>query len=249
MTEPSSNLSIVFLVVGRELGRFFRTWLGYVVMAMLLTITGLLYNAFSVGSTAKYSADVLGSFFEVASGTTMIAALFLSMRSIAEETQTGTYALLASSPLTEGQIVLAKWLAAYAMLVIYLACTLYMPLLVFVNGSVTLGHIAAGYLGLLALGAASTAIGIFGSAVARSQLLAIIVSSVTLVVLLILWLLARQVDGPLGEVVSWMALWHKHFRPFMDGTLATPHLVFYISVTVFFSVLARNVLERRRWRS
>ena len=76
--------------------------------------------------------------------------------------------------------------------------TLYMPLLVLVHGKVSFGHIAAGYLGLLLLGSASLAIGTFGSALARNQVLAAILSGCMLVALLILcWLLARITEQPL----------------------------------------------------
>lgn len=245
----SSSVSLVLLLARRELARYFRNWLGYLVMAALLSVTGLLHNAFALGSTPKYSADVLRDFFYLASGTTMIAALFLSMRTLAEERQLGTLPLLTGSPLTDGQIVLAKFLAALGVLSVYVLLTLYMPALVVVNGSVSFGHVAAGYVGLLALGAAATAIGVLGSALARSQILAVILSSVMLVSLLAQWLVARLVEGPLGDLLAYLALHHRHFEPFMEGTVSTAHLVYYASVCVVCLTLARNVMESRRWRS
>ncbi len=243
------NFSLVFLVVRRELNQSFRTWSGYVFIGVLLAITSLLYNGYAVGSVAKFSADVLSDFFYLASGTTMAAALFLSMRSIAEERQTGTYPMLASSPLSETEVVAAKFLSAMLMVTIYVLCTGFMPALVFIHGSVSLGHIASGYLGLLALGAAATGIGVFGSALAKSQLFAIILSAVILVGLLVLWLIARLVQGPLGDVIAYLSLHDKHFRPFMDGSVSIANLVYYVSVALFFLTLARNVLEGRRFRS
>lgn len=244
-----SSLGVIALVIQRELGQYFRTWSGYLFIAILLAITSLLYNAFAVGSSAKYSADVLSDFFWLASGTTMAAGLFLSMRSIAEEHQTGSLPILVSSPLQDAHIVLAKFVAAYVMVLIYIAATLFMPALVFVNGSVTLGHIFAGYVGLAFIGAAATAIGVFGSAVVRTQLFAIILSTVILAMLIILWLVARLADGPVSDVISYMALHHKHFRPFMEGSIAISHLMFYASVTLIFLALARNALEAKRFRS
>ncbi|MEL6188335.1 MAG: hypothetical protein AAFU79_27240, partial [Myxococcota bacterium] len=225
------------------------TWSGYGFVALLLALTGLLYNAFAVGKSAKYSADVLSDYLYLASGTTMAAALFLSMRTLAEERQTGSYPLLASSPLTDGQVVVAKFFSAYAVVGLYILSTLYMPALVFVNGSVSLGHIFAGYVGLFAVGAAATGIGVFGSAVARSQLFAIIISAVILVVLLAVWLAASLADGAIGDVLGYLALHNKHFRPFMEGRIGLSHLVYYFSITLVFLTLARNVLEARRWRS
>lgn len=242
-------LSTVLLVVRRELGQYFRTWSGYIFIALLLLVTGLLYNLDAVGSSPRYSADVLAKFFYDTSGVTMFLSLLLSMRVIAEERQTGSYPLIASSPLTDGQIVIAKFISAYLMVVIYLLTTVFMPALVFVNGKVSIGHIVGGYVGLLCIGAAATAIGVWGSALVRSQLFALIYSAIVLGILLILWLAARLLDGPAADLLSHMALHHKHFRPFMDGSVGLSHIIYYLSVTALFLTLARNILEGRRWRS
>lgn len=249
MKNAPSSTAAVGLVIRRELARYFRTWLGYIVMAALLALTSLFHNAYALGSTEKYSADVLRDFFYFASGTTMTVALFLAMRTIAEERQTGTFTLLGSAPLTDGQIVLAKFVAAYSVLLVYVVLTGFMPALVVVRGSVSVGHVLSGYVGLLAIGAAATAIGVFGSALARTQILAIIISAVILVTMLVLWSVARIADGWLGDIITRLAIHHRHFRPFMSGTIALSHLIFYLSVTAVFLTLARNALEGRRWRS
>ncbi|MBX2812783.1 MAG: ABC transporter permease [Myxococcales bacterium] len=240
---------IVQLIVHRELSQYFKTWSGYIFISILLLLTGLLYNAFAVGTSAKYSADVLSDFFFLASGTTMVCGLLLSMRVIAEENQAGSMPILTSAPITDGYIIIAKFLSAYIMTSIYIISTIFMPILIFWHGSVNLGHIFGGYVGLLFLGAASTAIGVLGSAAARSQLFAIVISSITLVFMLTLWLVARLVDGPFGDMIQYMALHHKHFRPFMDGTIKISSIIFYLSVILIFLTMARNLLEGQRWRS
>src|SRR5439155_7749589 len=108
-------------------------------------------------------------------------------------------------------------------------------------------HIFGGYVGLLCIGAASVAIGTFGSAIATSQVVAVVISGVIVVILLLQWMLARLVDGRLGDIVGYLSLHDKHFRPFMDGTVSLRDIIFYFSVTALFLVLARNALEGRRW--
>lgn len=247
-TKPSA-ISGMALIVRREMRQYFTTWSGYVVASMMLLLSGLFYNVFAVGSSPRFSNDVLSDFFYFTSGTAMTAGLLFSMRLIAEERQTGTFPLLASSPLTDGQIIMAKFLSAVALLVVYLVLTVPMPLLVFINGKIALSHIMGGYLGLLLIGSAAVAIGLFGSALVDSQLVAVIISGVTLVVLLLLWLTSRVVDGWLGDLVSYITLHDKHFRPFMDGTVSTANIVYYLSVIGFFLMLSRNALEARRWRA
>jgi len=237
------------LIVKRELGVYFRSRSGYIIASLVLLVTGLLFNVDAVGSSSKYSADVLADFFKDASGVMMFGAAFLSMRLIAEERQSGTLPLLLGSSLTEGEIILAKFLSAWVFLVVMITISVYMPLLIFVRGKVSIGHIFSGYLGLYLLGAAVTAIGTFGSAIAKSQVVAVIIGGAITVVLLLVWMLARVVDGSLGDVFGQLALWDKHFTPFMRGTIALPDILYYLSITAFFLVLARNSLESRRWSS
>src|SRR5262245_18916434 len=143
-----------WLIARRDLGAYLHGITGYVIVAAVLFIDGVLFEAVAMGSGAKYSHEVLEQFFYFCSGTTMIASVLLTMRSIAEERQTGTDVLLHSSPVSEGQIVLGKYLAAMGIVALLTLLTIYMPMLIFVNGKVSFAHIGVGYLGLLCLGSA-----------------------------------------------------------------------------------------------
>nr|WP_217441796.1 MULTISPECIES: ABC transporter permease [unclassified Myxococcus] len=236
------------LIARRELSGYLRTLSGYVVIAVILALNGLFFNAYALGGASKRSAEVLSQFFYYSSGFTIVASVFISMRLLAEERQTGTLPLLYSSPLRDRDIVLGKFLAGLAFLSLYVLCTLYMPVLVLVNGKVSFGHVAAGYLGLLLLGSASLAVGTFGSALARNQLLAAITSAVMLVALILCWLLARITEQPLSDVFSAMSLWNQHFPPFQSGLIHVRDVVYYLVVTYVALFAATRVLEARRWR-
>ena len=238
----------IALLIRRELGAYFKSPVGYIVVAVVLCIDGLLFNAFAMGGGEKLSSKVLEQFFYFSSGTTMIATIFLSMRLIAEERQSGTLTLLLTSPLREHELVLGKFLSALIFFSLMTALTVYMPLLIFVNGKVSLGHIAGGYLGLMLLGAAALSIGMFGSALASNQLVAVVVSAALVVALLLLWLVGRITAPPISDVVSHMALHGKHFINFQRGVLHTRDVVFYLSVTYMFLLLTTHVLQARRWR-
>ncbi len=236
------------LIARRELAGYLRTLSGYVILATILAVNGLFFHAFALGAGARPSAEVLSKFFEYSSGFTLVASVFISMRLLAEERQLGTLALLYSSPVRDGEIVWGKFLAALAFLGLYLLCTAYMPLLVMVNGRVSAGHIAAGYLGLLLLGGAALAIGTFGSALARNQLIAAVTTACLLVALLLCWMLARITEQPLADVFSALALWNQHFPPFMAGVVHVRDVVYYLAVTYVALFAATRVLEARRWR-
>ena len=212
----------LLLVVRRELGAYaFSLW-GWAIVAAILVVDGLLFNAFALGAGARYSTEVLQQFFYFSFGTTVIAGILLTMRLNAEERQTGTMRLLDASPLTDWQIVAGKWLSAVAVLSVMTLSTLYMPALIFVNGKVSVGHIAAGYLGLLLVGSATAAVGTFASTLTRSQLVAGVVAAILTVFLLITWLLAKIAAPPFDGIFAYMAMFNDHFsRTFMRGEVVT----------------------------
>jgi ABC-2 type transport system permease protein len=237
----------VSLIARRELAAYLRTMSGYVIIAVMLFIDGLLFNAYAVPGAAKKSSEVLADFFTLTSGITLVGTVFLSMRLIAEERQTGTIALLYSSPVKDAEIVLGKFFAALAFMFVFFAATLYMPALVALYGKVSLGHIGAGYLGLVLVGATGLAVGTFGSALTRSQVVAAVLSGVMVLALTTCWLLAKVADRPLTDVINSLAWW-GHFDPFRTGLIHLKHVTYFVLVTFVSLFAATRVLEARRWR-
>ncbi len=145
-------MNATLLITRRELGAYFRSLTGYIIAAIMLLVDGLLFNVLALGGPDKLSAEVVSRFFFYTSGLAVIASIFLSMRLLAEERQTGTLVLLTSSPIQDYEIVLGKFLSAFGFLALITLATIYIPAMIFVNGKISFGHLAAGYLGLLLLG-------------------------------------------------------------------------------------------------
>lgn len=242
------NFSAVSLIAKRELSSYLKTMSGYVIIAGVLAADGLLFNGYALSAGNLKSAEVLSNFFFFSSGVIMVASVFISMRLIAEERQTGTVALLYSSPVRDSEIVLGKYLSALAFLALMTMVTLYMPALILVNGKVSWGHVTAGYLGLFLLGSACVAVGVFGSALARTQVLAGIGTGCMIVALLVSWWIAQKMERPLSDVFSTLALHGEHFRPFQAGIVHTRDIVYYLAVTYFALFAATRTMEARRWR-
>jgi ABC-2 type transport system permease protein len=242
-------MTAAYLIARRELGAYLRTMSGYIVAAAALFVQGILWNAIALGTDhTRFSSEVLSQFFWVYSGVIMTASVFLSMRLLAEERLTGTMVLLASSPVRERDIVLGKFASALLFLILTTLPSLFMPLLILVNGKLSYGHVAAGYLGLFLLGGASLALGILASALTRSQLVAAIVAGGMLVGMILLFPLASLVERPLNDVLMAIGLWHRHFPPFQLGTIHARDVVYYLVVMYFALFLSIRVLEARRWR-
>ena len=235
------------LIMRRELGSYLRSMSGYIIAALVLLVDGLLFNALALAGE-KLSSEVLSQFFFNSSGVVMVASIFISMRLFAEERQTGTLVLLASSPVHDWEIVIGKFLAALVFLMLIMAATVFMPLLIFVNGKISLGHMAAGYIGLLLLGAASLAIGTFGSSLARTQVLAAIFSGCMVVGLVVCWMLAKVTEAPLNDMFTALALHGRHFPPFSSGAIHLRDVGYYLMLTYVALFSATRVMEARRWR-
>ncbi|MEQ8890378.1 MAG: ABC transporter permease, partial [Sandaracinaceae bacterium] len=169
-------MSNVGLIIRRELGSYLRTPSGYFIAAGVLLLNGLLFNAFAIGEEPQLSSDVLRIFFYWAGIVTMLGGVVFSMRLLAEERWTGTDVLLFTSPIREGEVVLGKYLSALIFLTVLTLMSLYLPALIFVNGKVSWGHIGAGYLGMILLGASTLAVGTFASALTKNPFLAVLLS-------------------------------------------------------------------------
>lgn len=241
-------MNAVFLLARREMSTYLNTWWGWVILLVVLLIDGLLFNAFAISNKPQYSAEVLESFFYFSSGTTMIAGLILTMKLLAQERESGTMVLLESAPISEAQVVSGKFLGAWGFLMVITALTLYMPFLIQLNGKVSWAQIGAGYLGLASLGAATVAIGTFASSLAKNQVLAAILGGVMLVTMLLGWMLSRQTQAPISGVLAYLALYDRHYQPFMRGRINTEDLVYYGSVVFAFLLMSARVLQARRWQ-
>ncbi len=239
-------MSKIWLIAQRELVSYFNTWMGYIIIFAALLIDGLLFNAFAIGDDAKFSSDVLKDFFFYSSGIGMVAGIFLAMRLLAEEKQTGTIVLFYTSPISERQLVYGKFLSALLMFVILQVLSIYLPSLIFLEGKISFGHMFSGYLGITLLGAGVLAISLFSSVVSPNQLIAGISAAAITVFFLLLWLLSYRVDEPFREIFAYVSIHNERFRPFSNGVLHTRDVVFYLSLTFFFLECSIKSLETRR---
>jgi ABC-2 type transport system permease protein len=236
------------IIYRRELGTYLRSPYGWVIAAVLLLLFGLLFQGFAM-SGEMLSAYVLERFFYVASGIPLVGGVLLSFRLLSEERQNHSMVLLNTSPIRDSEIVLGKFLAALTFLAIVLALSVYMPILIKVNGKITAAQVVIGYFGMMLLGAATLAIGLFASAMTRQQLIAAVVAAALVVVMCFIHLLGGKVDPPLKDVLEQIDLWWVHYQyGFMKGILNLKDVIYYVAATYFFLLLSIKTLEAKRWQ-
>jgi len=238
----------IWWIMLRDLSSYLRSPLGAMIMASALALDALLFNAFAVGTGRALSEEVLTRFFFLTSGVSTVACVFLSMRMLAEERQLGTLTLLTTAPVRDFQIIAGKYLSSVVFVAIMLAITLYMPLLIMMNGKIALAHIAAGYLGLFLLCSSVLALGLLASALAPNQLVALVLSALMVGLFWLFWIVSKIASPPINDLVAYLSLHDKHFRPFMRGLVSIADVVFYVSLIYVCLVASTRVVEARRWR-
>jgi ABC-2 type transport system permease protein len=237
----------------RELRAYFFSPLAYGVMTLLLLVNGgvfWLIVSFLNDPRAQFGAP-LQLFF----GQTiffwlvlLFVAPVLTMRLISEERRSGTIEVLMTAPVTEGQVILGKYLAALVFYVFLWAPTLIYAAIIDYHSEVDWGPIAAGYIGVVGIGALFLAVGTFASALSRNQLVAATLTFAMLVPLFAFGLLENLVNSDLlKQAFSYLNLW-QHMDDFGKGIVDTRQLVYYLSATVLFLFLAARSLEAKKWR-
>jgi ABC-2 type transport system permease protein len=233
----------VVAIFRREMRGFFGHPLAYIALTVFL----LMFAAFSLWFDDVLAAGVAsmsGPFF-------WIAACFLflvpavRMRSIAEERRTGSLEMLATLPLTPTEVVVGKWLAAVALIAVALGLTATWPLALGHLGHLDAGPVFGGYLGLLLLGSAFAAIGIFASAVTENQVIAFLLAILVCVLPYALGFFLPLVPGNLVPFVQYLTF-EYHFANLAKGVIDARSLVFYGSACLVGLRMAVLVLENRR---
>jgi len=170
------------------------------------------------------------------------------MRLVSEELKSGSIEVLMTAPVTEGQVIVGKFLAAFTFYAFLWFPTLAYGAMISAYEKVDWGPIAAGYVGVLLIGSLFLAIGIFSSAMTKSQLLAAMMSVALLFLLFLMGVFEELVNNDAAKkALGYVGIWN-HIDEFASGVVDTRRLVFYLSGTLFFLFLATRALEDKKWR-
>jgi ABC-2 type transport system permease protein len=173
----------------------------------------------------------------------------ITMRLFSEEKKLRTDELLLTSPISVNSIILGKYLASLIFLDVMLGLTLVYPWILFKYGQPApeLGPIVAGYIGLFLLGASFMAVGLFASSLTENQIVAAVISFVTLLLFFVIGWPAETVGETAGKVLEYLSL-IDHFTEFSKGLVDGQHVIYFISFILFALFLTKRSIESTRWR-
>jgi ABC-2 type transport system ATP-binding protein len=238
-------------IAKRELASYFNSPLAYVVICLTQVLLGVLFFMFR-GGFWQVDRATLDRLFEYAPyGLCLLVIPVITMRLIAEEKSSGTLEMLITLPVRDWEVVMGKYLGALGLVLILIASTLLYPLMMFrwpwKLGSIDMGPVYSGYLGLVLMSAAAVAIGLLISSVTRSQVIAFFITFVVLFALVFIGYAGDALNSPkLGGILAYVSF-QSHLGGFARGLIDTRSVVFFVSIAVFSLMVAFRSLESRKW--
>jgi len=252
----------VLAIAERELRSYFASPIAYAVIGLFALVFGWMFYAFlryfitrsmAMGpggmgpGPVNINEMLLRPLILQISVVVLFVLPMVTMRTYSEEKRSGTIELLLTSPITDLQIILGKFLGAMALYALMLLVTVPSVVVLFWYGDPDWKPVVTSYLGLLLMGGSFIAFGLFISSLTKNQIVAGVLTFCTLLMLLLVgWM--REFVGPIGQaIVSALAIF-DHFEDFSKGVIDTSHVVYYLSVITFGLFLTAKSVDSERWR-
>ncbi len=243
----------MLILFRKEIGSFLNSLIGYIVITVFLLINGLFLWVFqSDFNILDFGFASLDGLFMVAPFVFLFLIPAITMRSFAEEQKSGTIEMLLTKPLTDLEIILAKYFAAVVLVVFSVLPTLIYFYSVFQlgmpKGNLDIGGILGSYFGLIFLGATFAAIGLFASSVTNNSIIAFILAvSVSLFAYIGFdFIYSLDMFGSVDLFVKSLGI-NAHYLSMSRGVVDSRDLIYFISLIVFFVLLTKLSLESRKW--
>jgi len=249
----------IMAIAGKELRSYFASPIAYILIGFFLLPFGVFFYLYlqnfvkqslqmtQFGGAMNINQQVVRYVLQNASVIILFIMPMITMRTYSEEKRSGTIELLLTSPITDMEIILGKFLGALGLYASILAVTLLYMGILFVYGNPEWRPLVAGYLGLLLMGAAFISIGLLISSMTNNQIVA---GTITFVVFLLFWIIGWFADtaGPtIGPITSWLSI-TEHFDDFSKGIIDTKHVIYYLTLITFGLFLSAKSVDTERWR-
>jgi ABC-2 type transport system permease protein len=237
----------------KEVNLFLSSLIGYIAIGVFLIATALFLWVFPDYSVINYGFSTLESFFRMAPYIFLFLIPAITMRTFAEEIQTGTIELLATRPINDWEIILGKYFAA-----VFLVALAILPTFIYYysisqlgmpKGNLDVGATWGSYLGPFALGSVFVAIGLFCSSMTSNQIIAFISA---------LFLCGFCYDafsslsrlqvfyGTSDALVESLGI-NYHYASISRGLIDSRDVIYFLTVIAGFLAMTKFALEKRKW--
>jgi len=257
----ASTLRNIGAITAKELRGYFVSPVAWVMMGLFAFIFGYFYTVYlnmfvmqsmqSQFGQGPQNMNINMGMIRPLLGNASVLVLFLlpmvTMRTYSEEKRSGTIELLLTSPLTDLEIIVGKFLGAVGLYAGLLAVTAVYVGFLFWFGNPELKPVLSGYLGLFLLGSCFISLGLFISSTTKNQMVA---GAATFVFALLFWIINWFSDsaGPtMAAILNYLSI-TQHFDDFSKGVIDTKHIVFYLSFITFGLFLTMKSVDSERWR-
>ena len=251
----------VLAITEKELRSYFASPIAYIIIGLFSLLFGYFFYVylmlfvrqseqmmqFGGGGSANVNQQMIRYVLLNVSVILLFLMPVITMRTYSEEKRSGTIELLLTSPVTDVQIILGKFLGAMGLYGAMLLVTmLYMSILFFI-GNPEWRPLVAGYLGLLLMGGCFISVGLLISSLTKNQIVA---GAITFAVFLMLWVINWMADqaGPVARQILTTLSITDHFDDFARGIIDTKHLIYYVSFITFGLFLTSKSVDMERWK-
>ncbi len=243
----------MFVLLRKEIEGFLSSLIAYIVIVVFLVVVSFFLWVIRFGNNiiANGYASIDG-LFAIAPMVFLFLIPAITMRMFAEEKKGGTIELLLTQPLSDMQIILAKYFAGLILVVFALLPTLVYYYSVYQlgmpPGNIDAGAMWGSYIGLLFLGASFVAIGLFASSITDNQIVSFILAALLSAFFYIgfefIWPL--EIFGNVGLFIESLGIF-SHYESISRGVIDSRDLVYFVSVIALFLMLTRFTLASRKW--
>lgn len=243
----------MFTLLKKEVNAFLNSLIGYIVLVVFLLVNGLFMWVFPLDfNVLEYGYANIDGLFLLAPFVFLFLIPAITMRSFADEKKSGTIELLLTRPITDFQIILAKYLAGVVLVVLALLPTLIyfysVYQLGYPKGNIDMGGTWGSFIGLLFLGSSFVAIGLFASSLTDNQIISFIVGAVLCAFTYIGFELIYGLSlfGSIDLFIKTLGI-NAHYAAMSRGMIDTRDVVYFFSLIGIFLLFTKLSLESRKW--
>lgn len=243
----------MYTLYKKEISSFLNSLIGYIVIVVFLLINSLFLWVFPTEfNIPDFGYATMEPLFLMAPFVFLFLIPAISMRMFAEEKKSGTIEILLTQPLSDLQIILAKYFAGFSLVIISLVPTLVFFATVYIfgfpQGNIDMGGSWGSYIGLIFLSSAFVSVGLFASSITDNQIVAFILAIVITAFSYLGFEIIYSLDlfGSFDLFIKSLGI-NSHYSSMSRGVIDSRDVIYFISFVAVFIMLTKLSLESRKW--